>query len=353
MREPTKTLWGRLESGDEVYLYRFENAADTAVAITNFGGRIVSIEVPGRSGERKDIVLGFDELSPYQRKNPYFGALVGRYANRIANAEFRLDGHVYSLPRNNGRNSLHGGLRGFDSVVWQSRTTVADGVPALELSYVSRDGEEGYPGELRAKVLYTLTDTNELRIDFAATTDKKTIVNLTNHSYFNLSGADSGDVLNQVVTINADAFTPVDEHLIPTGKVERVATTPFDFTTGKRIGDRIDFDNEQLRLGKGYDHNFVLNRAGHGLALAARAVDPGSGRVLEVLTTEPGMQFYTGNHLDGSLKGKDGATYGFRSGFCFETQHFPDSPNHSNFPSTELNPGQEFRSSTAFRFSVE
>jgi aldose 1-epimerase len=279
--------------------------------------------------------------------------LVGRYANRIANAEFTLEGKTYQLARNNGSNSLHGGLKGFDKVAWNAQQSTAAHGPALQLEYISADGEEGYPGQLTTTVTYTLTDEDELRIDYTATTDKATVLNLTNHSYFDLAGQRAGNIVDHIVTIAADRFTPVNANLIPTGELRSVKGTPFDFTQPMRAGERIDQDDEQLKYGKGYDHNYVLN-GGAALAFAARAHHPGSGRTLEVFTTQPGIQFYTGNHLAESLvRGKGGVVYGFRSGFCFETQHFPDSPNQPDFPSTKLNPGERFEQTTAFRFSAD
>jgi aldose 1-epimerase len=353
MSKLTKRSFGSLSSGDEIYLYTFRNTGGLETSITNFGGRVVTLLVPDRKGQLEDVALGFDNLDGYLEKNPYFGALVGRYANRIAGARFVLDGHTYKLAANNGSNSLHGGIRGFDKVRWESSETSVDGSPALELRYRSPDGEEGYPGNLDVRVTYQLTDGNELRIEYFATVDRKTVLNLTNHSYFDLSGQGKGNVLDHVVSINADRFTPVNENLIPTGELKSVEGSPFDFRRPTRIGERIDEKNEQLKLGLGYDHNFVLNGNSGGLTFAARATEPQSGRVLEVLTTQPGVQFYTGNHLDGSVKGKGGVTYGFRSGFCLETQHFPDTPNRPEFPSAELAPGQEYRASTVFRFSTE
>ena len=348
-----KRDFGVLPSGEEIDLYTLRNSNGMEASITNFGGRLVTLTAPDRAGHFDDIVLGFDALAGYLEKNPYFGALVGRYANRIADAKFTLDGQTYRLARNNGPNSLHGGVVGFDKVAWAAHGAMAEENPALELTCLSPDGEEGYPGTLHVRVLYTLTDSNELRIDYQATTDKKTVMNLTNHSYFDLSGQGNANVLDHVVTIYADRFTPVNERLIPTGDLQSVAGTPFDFRTPHRVGDRIDQKNEQLKLAVGYDHNFVLNRAvAEDLVPAARAEHPGSGRVLEVSTTQPGIQFYSGNHLDGTVKGKNGVVYGFRSGFCLETQHFPDSPNQPAFPSTELSPGQTYRSTTVFKLSV-
>jgi aldose 1-epimerase len=354
MTELTEQPFGTLVNGEEIRRYGFRNGNGFEVAITNFGGRIVSIAAPDREGHLDDVALGFDNLDGYVKKNPYFGALVGRYANRIAGGRFVLDGQTYQLPVNNPPNTLHGGVKGFDSVPWKATELAANGVAALQLEYSSRDGEEGFPGNLQTKVVYSVSEDNELRIDFHATTDKPTVLNLTNHSYFDLSGQGKGTVLNHVVTINADRYVPVDQHLIPTGELAGVAGTPFDFRTPRRIGDRIDEAHEQLKLAIGYDHTFVVNPDGaEGAAFAAKALDPGSGRVLEVFTTQPGVQFYSGNHLRGDVSGKGGAVYGFRTGFCLETQFFPDSPNQPSFPSTVLVPGREFRGTTIFRFSVE
>ncbi|MBV9085613.1 MAG: galactose mutarotase [Acidobacteriaceae bacterium] len=353
MTQLTKEVFGKTPSGEELYLYTFRNSNGIETSITNYGGRVVTLKAPDRNGTAADLVLGFDNLDGYLEKNPYFGAIVGRFANRISNAEFTLDGQTYKLPRNSGNNSLHGGLIGFDKVVWNPRELERPGGPVLELTYLSRDGEEGYPGNLATTVIYSLTNDNELRIEYSATTDKKTILNLTNHSYFDLAGRGGDEVLDHVVTINADQFTPVNQDHVPTGELRSVAGTPFDFRTPTRIGDRIDWKEEQLKLGIGYDHNFVLNHDGPGVSFAARAVHPNSGRVLQVFTDQPGMQFYTGNHLSGIANGKGGVTYGFRSAFCFETQHFPDTPHHPEFPTTELSPGEQFRSTTIYKVSVE
>jgi len=349
--EIQKEDWGADSSGQAVSLYTLTNAAGTEAKVTDFGGRIVSLKTADRSGNFADIVLGFDNLDGYLRKNPFFGALVGRYANRIANGKFELNGHTYELARNNGPNALHGGLRGFDKVIWDSQIIDTGNGLALELSYVSINGEEGYPGTLKAFVTYSLNERNELVIDYQATTDKETVLNLTNHSYFDLTGQFAGNILDHIVTIHADRFTPVDSNLIPTGELRDVSGTPFDLRTPQRIGARIDEDYEQLKLGWGYDHNFVLN--GQGLRVIASVVEPTTGRKLEVLTTQPGVQFYTGNHLDGSVTGKGGVTYQYRFGFCLETQHFPDSPNKPSFPSTVLKPGDQFHEITIFRFSTE
>jgi len=341
--------FGTTKDGQSVNLYTFTNRHGVQARITNYGGIVVSLLVPDRHGKLADVVLGFDALDGYLAKEPYFGAVVGRYANRIAKGQFTLDGTVYKLVLNNGPNSLHGGTKGFDKQVWNARE-LGENPPALELTYLSKDGEEGYPGNLKVKVVYALTDSNELKIEYTATTDKDTVLNLTNHSYFNLAG--EGDVLKHQVTINADRFTPIDSTLIPTGELRKVEGTPFDFRRPTAIGARINADDEQLKFGNGYDHNFVLNRKGKGLELAARVVEPGSGRVLEVFTTQPGVQFYTGNFLDGTVQGKGGKAYGQRSGFCLETQHFPDSPNHSEFPTTKLKPGETFHETTIFKFST-
>lgn len=341
----TKIPWGRTPDGASVELYTLTNAKGSEARIATYGGTVVSLKVPDRSGVMGDVVAGFDSLEGYLKPPPYFGAIIGRYGNRIGNAHFSLNGMQYTLARNDGENHLHGGVRGFDKRVWTARLLSPQ---SLELSYVSKDGEEGYPGNLSATVTYTLTDANELKIEYSATTDKDTVVNLTNHSYFNLAG--EGDILGHQVVMNADRFTPVDKGLIPTGQLRSVAGTPFDFRTVKTIGERIEQKDDQLMLGHGYDHNFVLNRSGSGLDLAAKVTDPKSGRVLEVLTTEPGLQFYTGNFLDGTLEGK-GKTYTRRSAFCMETQHFPDSPNKPNFPSTVLKPGGTYRTTTVYRFS--
>jgi aldose 1-epimerase len=333
-----------------VDLYTLTNARGIQVRITNYGATVVSITTPDRSGTLGDIVLGFDTFDRYKTNGSFLGVVVGRYGNRIARGRFSLDGTEYTLATNNGPNHLHGGLRGFDKVVWTARAVDTAEGPSVQLEYLSRDGEEGYPGNLSATVVYTLTDQDELRIDYSATTDQKTVVNLTNHSYFNLAG--SGDILAHEVEINADRFTPVDGTLIPTGVLQPVEGTPFDFRRATPIGARIDQPDAQLRFGGGYDHNFVLNREGAGVSLAARVTDPSSGRILEVRTTEPGVQFYTGNFLDGTIQGKGGQVYQKRAGFCLETQHFPDSPNHPTFPSTVLEPGQRYETTTVFAFSA-
>ena len=353
LAKPTeKTSFGKTPDGQNVDLYTLTNQNGMQVAITNFGGIVVRIQTVDRQGKTDDVVLGYDSLDGYVNDTAYFGAVIGRYGNRIALGKFTLDGARYTLARNNGENSLHGGIKGFNKAVWQAREMAVEDGPSVELTYLSKDGEEGYPGNLSVKVLYTLTDRNELKIDYTATTDKKTVLNLTNHSYFNLNPAGS-DVLQHLLMIQADKFTPVDAGLIPTGELRSVAGTPFDFRKPTAIGARIEQEDEQLKLGKGYDHNFVLNRKGKGMELAARVVEPTTGRVLEVLTSEPGVQFYTGNFLDGTVRGKGGKAYGRRSAFCLETQHFPDSPNHPKFPSTELKPGEKYQTTTIYRFGAQ
>src|ERR1700730_8429540 len=342
--------FGKTRAGAPAELFALTNSKGMQADIMTYGGILVSLKVPDRSGNLSDVVLGFDSLDGYQSNPaPYFGALIGRYGNRIGGARFTLNGTQYKLAQNNGPNHLHGGLRGFDKVVWKARRPDAR---SLELTYLSKDGEEGYPGNLTAVVTYTLTENNELKLDYRATTDKDTVLNLTNHSYFNLAGQGEGDVLGHQILINADRFTPVDSGLIPTGELRSVEGTPFDFRQARAIGERIDAPDEQLKFGKGYDQNFVLNRSGSGLELAARVTEPKSGRVIEVLTTEPGVQFYTGNFLDGSIRGKGSKLYGRRYGLCLETQHFPDSPNKPNFPSVVLKPGAQYQTTTVYKFSA-
>ncbi|MFB3922521.1 MAG: aldose epimerase family protein [Terriglobia bacterium] len=347
-----KDAFGRTGDGTSVDLYTLTNKNGIEVRAITYGGIIVSLRVPDKHGNFDDVVLGYDSLGGYLAKSPYFGAIIGRYGNRIGKAKFTLDGKEYQLAANNGPNALHGGLKGFDKVVWKAEPFERQGEVGVAFTYTSRDGEEGYPGNLAVKVTYTLTDKDELIIAYHATTDKATPVNLTNHSYFNLSGAGKRDVLGHEVMLNADHFTPVDETLIPTGKIAGVSGTPLDFTKPTAIGARIESNDQQMVFGKGYDHNFVINRQGPGLALAARVYEPTTGRVLEVETTEPGVQFYTGNFLDGSITGKGGHVYKQRYGFCLETQHFPDSPNKPEFPSTIVRPGKAYESRTIYRFSV-
>ena len=345
-----KQSFGKTEDGQPVDLYILTNKNGMEAAITNYGGTVVSLKVADRSGKFEDVVLGYDDLDGYATGKAYIGATVGRYANRIAHATFTLDSSTYTLAKNDGDNHLHGG---FNKRVWTAKDVSSSAGQALELTYLSKDGEEGFPGNLPVKVVYTLTDQNELKIDYTATTDKDTVLNLTNHAYFNLAGQGNGDILQQQIMIKADRFTPIDATSIPTGELRSVKGTPFDFTNSTAIGTRIDQDDPQLKLGRGYDHNWVLNNGTPAsLFLAAQAYDQHSGRVLEVLTTEPGIQLYTGNFLDG-IHGKDGKVYNRRYAFCLETQHFPDSPNHPNFPSAELKPGQHFQSTTVYKFSTK
>jgi aldose 1-epimerase len=349
-----KKPFGKTPDGQPVDLYVLTNKNGVEAAITNYGGAVVSLKVPDRNGKFGDVVLGYDSLDGYVNDKGYFGAIVGRYGNRIGHAQFSIDGKTYTLAKNNGENSLHGGIKGFNKAVWAAKELPAKNGQSLELTYLSKDGEEGFPGNLHVRVVYTLTDSNELKIEYSATTDKKTVVNLTNHSYFNLAGPGSGDILGHQLAIEADKFTPVDASLIPTGELRDVPGTPLDFGKATAIGARIDQDDEQLKLGHGYDHNFVLRRAaGAPISLAARVMEPNTGRVLEVWTTEPGVQFYTGNFLDGTARGKGGLAYARRSAFCLETQHFPDSPNQPKFPSVVLNPGEKYSTTTTYKFTSE
>jgi aldose 1-epimerase len=353
----TVESFGTTSEGKAVNVYTLTNDRGVEMRVIDYGGIILSLRVPDREGRLADIVLGYDSLQGYLKESPYFGALIGRYGNRIAGGRFTLDGQTYTLARNNGPNHLHGGEKGFDKVVWQVEPFERGDDVGLVLTYTSPDGEEGYPGTLQARVTYTLTDNNEVVFDYRATTDKATPVNLTQHSYFNLAGPGPQTILEHVVLLAADRFTPVDSTLIPTGELRAVDGTPFDFRTPTAIGARIAENDVQLRYGRGYDHNFVLNRPAGAAAdeptLAARVHEPTSGRVMEVLTTEPGLQFYTGNFLDGTLTGKYGVVYRHRTGFAMETQHFPDSPNQPHFPSTIVRPGEEYRTRTVYRFSVQ
>ena len=345
--------FGTTPDGRAVELFTLTNAHGIEVRAMTYGATIVSIKTPDRDGHLGDIALGFDSLSGYLTESPYFGAVVGRYGNRIAKGRFTLDGTIYHLATNNGPNHLHGGVKGFDKEVWTGVPFQSDSGVGVAFSYTSPDGEEGYPGTLSAHVRYTLTNDDQLVVNYEATTDKATPLNLTQHTYFNLTGNASRDILDHEIQIDADSMTPVDSTLIPTGVIAPVEGTPFDFRTPTAIGARIGQDNEQLKFAGGYDHNFVLRRSGPGLVPAAHVVEPTSGRTLDVLTTQPGLQFYSGNFLDGTIKGKGGQVYGHRFGFCLETQHYPDSPNHPNFPSTILRPGEEYQSTTVFRFGVE
>jgi aldose 1-epimerase len=340
--------WGKTAAGEEVQLFTLRNASGMEVRLTNYGGIIVAIKVPDRAGQVADVVLGFDSLAPYLGKHPHFGCLTGRYANRIGGAAFTLDGAEYQVTPNSGKNHIHGGMESFAKKVWKA--AIQADKNAVELRYTSADGEEGFPGKLDSIVTYQLTDASELRIDYSAVTDKPTVVNLTNHSYFNLAGEGSGDVLGHELTIPSEQFTATDEYLIPTGELESLVGTPLDFAKPHLIGERIESAYKPLIQGKGYDHNFVLK--GQGMKLAARVKEPKSGRVLEVTTTEPGVQFYTGNHLKG-VSGKAGHVYEKRHGFCLETQKYPDSPNKPQFPSATLRPGETYLHTTIFKFSAE
>jgi aldose 1-epimerase len=346
-RQPFGTV-----DGAPVELYTLRNAHGVEAQISNYGGIVTSLRVPDRNGRIDDVVLGYDDLAGYLRDTPYFGALIGRYGNRIAKGRFALNGQTFQLATNNYPNALHGGLKGFDKRVWQATPRTTPQGQALELRYVSRDGEEGYPGTLTVLAVYTLTKDNALRLDYTATTDKDTVLNLTQHSYFNLAGQGAGDILGHVVMISADRYNPVDSTLIPTG-IASVDGTPFDFRKPTAIGARINQENEQLKFGKGYDHNWVFNKRVGDLTLLARVTEPSSGRILEVLSTEPGLQFYSGNFLDGSITGKHAKVYNFRNGFCMEPQHFPDSPNHPEFPSVVLKPGQTYKNTIVYRFSAK
>ncbi|HUC68925.1 MAG TPA: aldose epimerase family protein [Stellaceae bacterium] len=343
--------YGVTEDGQTVARYVLANDAGMRVEVLTLGCIIARIEVPDRQGRGANVVLGLDSLADYEHRSPHFGAVVGRFANRIARGRFALDGSEYRLETNNGPNALHGGRKGFDKVVWRAAGGAGE---ALRLSYLSRDGEEGYPGNLAVDVRYSLGRTNELRIDYEAGTDKPTILNLTNHSYFNLAGEGAGDILGHLVSIEADGFTPTDATQIPTGEIRPVRGTPFDFREPRAVGERIRLAEEQLRFARGYDHHWVLRRAeAGGVRLAARAFDPATGRILEVLTDRPGLQFYTGNSLNGALAGPSGRTYRQSDALCFETQGFPDAPNQPSFPSAVLRPGERFRSTTVFRFSTD
>jgi aldose 1-epimerase len=346
-----KQAYGKMPDGAAVELYTLTNGKGMQAGIITYGGTVVSLTAPDRNGKYADVVLGMDDVAGYMKATAFFGALIGRYGNRIGRAQFTLEGKAYKLPANDGPNTLHGGPAGFDKHVWSAVPgSSADG-QTLQLTYVSKDGEAGFPGKLTSHVVYTLTEKNELKIDYTATTDKPTVVNLTNHSYFNLAGQGEGDILSHEVMIAAARFTPVDATLIPTGELRPVAGTPFDFTKPTAVGARIEANDEQIKFGKGYDHNWVLNKGAGGLTKAAEVYETKTGRVMEVWTTEPALQFYTGNFLDGTLHGK-GKTYVRRGALCLETQHYPDSPNKPSFPSTELKPGDTYRTTTVYAFSA-
>lgn len=344
--------FGRTPDGQAVDVYTLTNGNGMKARAITYGGIVVSLEVPDRDGQLADITLGYDNLEGYLEETPYFGAIIGRYGNRIAGGSFTLNGETYTLAQNNGPNHLHGGVAGFDKVVWDAEPFENATGAGVIFTYTSADGEEGYPGTLNARVTYTLTEANELIFDYHATTDEATPVNLTQHTYFNLAGDGSGDILDHELKLNAKNYTPVDPTLIPTGDIALVAGTPFDFTTAKPIGAEINADNEQLRHGGGYDHNFIVDRKQCGLLHAAQVYEPTTGRVMDVHTTELGVQFYSGNFLDGGITGKSGHVYEHRYGFCLETQHYPDSPNQPEFPTTILQPGEEYTSQTIYTFSV-
>jgi len=347
----TRAPFGKMPDGTSVEVFTLTNSHGIEIRAITYGGIIVSLKTPDRTNHLDDIVLGFDSLDGYLGPSPYLGAIVGRYGNRIAKGRFTIDGRAFELATNNGPNHLHGGVKGFDKVVWSGESFRNGEDVGVRLSYTSPDGDQGYPGTLAARVTYTLTSHDELSVEYEASTDKPTIVNLTQHTYFNLTGG-RRDILDHELTLDADRYTPVDATLIPTGELAPVAGAPFDFRKPTAIGARIGQRNPQLENGKGYDHNWVINRTGDGLAHAARLFEPSSGRTVDVATTEPGVQFYSGNFLDGSITGKGGRVYARRWGLCLETQHFPDSPNHQNFPSTILRAGQKYRSKTIFTFGV-
>ena len=348
-----KKPYGTTADDEAVDLYKLKNSSGMQVDIITYGGRIVNLSVPDKNGNFSNVVLNFDSLDQYQESNPFFGALVGRYGNRIANAKFSLNGTEYTLAANNGPNSLHGGTKGFDKVVWKVEDFKEGDDASLKLSYLSKDMEEGFPGSLAVTVTYTLTDDNALKVDYEATTDKATIVNLTQHAYFNLSGDFTTNILDHELTLDANQLVPVDATLIPTGSLTDVAATPFDFTSPKVIGQDIDADDDQIKKGGGYDHCWVLNNQNTGMRNVATVHDPKTGRVMNVSTTEPGIQFYTGNFLDGTLPIPGGGTYAKRSGLCLETQHYPDSPNQAGFPSVVLNPGEKYATTTSFKFTAK
>lgn len=352
MKLVTKIPFGQTADGQTVDLYTLTNSQGMSLSVMNYGGIVVRLTAPDKQGKSADIVLGFDSLSGYEAGSPYFGALVGRYGNRIAKGKFKLDGVTYTLAVNNGDNALHGGLKGFDKVLWNIEEIPSSEGASVKLTYQSKDGEEGYPGTLSAEVTYTLTHQNEWKITYKATTDKKTVVNLTQHTYFNLTGDPNNDILGHELTLAADKFLPVDKGLIPTGELKPVTGTPFDFTKAAVIGSRVNDKDAQLVTGKGYDHCFVLTGADGSLRSFATVYEPTTGRTLEVSTTEPAVQFYTGNFLDGSKVGKGGIAYAFRHGFCLETEHFPDSPNQAAFPTVVLEPGKTYETTTVYKFGV-
>ncbi|MEG8946930.1 aldose epimerase family protein [Rosettibacter firmus] len=348
-----KKLFGVLPSGEEVYMYTLKNKNGMEVKIINYGATIVSLTAPDKNGKYEDVVMGYDKLEDYINGSSYFGCIVGRYGNRINKGKFQLDGKEYQLTINDGENHLHGGTIGFNKVLWTAEPIYSDTLQAIKLTYLSKDGEQGYPGNLNIEVTYSLTDDNELIIDYSATTDKPTIVNPTHHSYFNLSGSFENTILDHELFIDADYITPVNNQLIPTGELMKVDGTPFDFKTFHKIGERINEQHEQLIFGKGYDHNWVLNNYNGKVRKVAELYEPTSGRLMEVLTDQPGMQFYSGNFLNETIKGKKGTVYNYRTGLCLETQFYPDSPNHKNFPSAVLKPGEKYTQRTIYHFKVK
>ncbi len=347
-----KADFGTTADGRLVDMYTIRNGQGAELTVLTYGGIIQSLKVPDRTGAIDDVVMGFDSVAGYEKSSPYFGAIIGRVANRIANGTFSLDGKTYTLAKNNEVNHLHGGVKGWDKAVWLAEPFQDRRGPGLLLTHTSADGDEGYPGKVTAHVRYTLTAANELVVEYHATTDAPTVINMTQHSYFNLGGSKAADILGHELTINADRFTPVNDTLIPTGEIAAVDGTPFDFRTPTPIGTRIANADVQMTRGRGYDHNYVLNRSGAGLQLAASVYEPVTGRTMEIRTTEPGIQLYTGNFLDGSFTGKRGRAHPHRSGFCLETQHYPDSPNQSSFPSVVLRKGEDYKSETIFKFGV-
>jgi len=342
-----KAAYGKMPDGKQVDIYTLTNAKGMKVKLTNYGGITVSVEVPDRAGKLADVTLGYDTLDGWLTNTSYLGATVGRYANRIAKGKFTLEGKTYTLATNNGENALHGGLKGFDKVLWDAKPVRTDSSVGVEFTYLSKDGEEGYPGNLKVKAIYCLTDDNEFKVEFSATTDKPTVVNLAHHTYWNLAGAAAGDILGHELMLAADKYTPVDAGLIPTGELKDVKGTPMDFTKATAIGARI------AQVEGGYDHNFVLRNQGGKVALAAKVVEPKSGRVMEISTDQPGVQFYSGNFLDGTVKGKGGIAYKKHYGFCLETQHYPDSPNKKDFPSVVLRPGETYKHVMIHKFSTQ
>ena len=349
----TSKPFGTTADGQQATLYTLRNSKGATATISDYGGTVTSLSMPDRKGGFSDVVLGFKTLPEYEKQSPYFGCLIGRFGNRIAGGTFSLGGRTYHFPVNNGSNSLHGGMKGFDKVVWKATPSVTNRGPSLKLTHISPDGDQGYPGTLTVTATYTLTERNELKLVYRAKTDRTTIVNLTHHSYFNLSGHGKGDILDHVVTLHAGKFIPVNKDLIPTGKILSVNGTPMDFTKPSSVGARINDSHQQLILARGYDHTWVADKPPGRLGLIAKIEELKSGRVMEVFSTEPGFQFYSGNFLDGSFSGKGGRVYNFRGGLCVEPQHYPDSPNQKNFPTTELKPGQTYKNTIIYRFSTE